>query len=57
MNNIAIIFAYIFIILLAIGFWVGKSAIEASTYTRLTGKPVTVIDAMFIDLRVADGVK
>ena len=57
MNNIAIIFAYLFIILLAITAWVGMSAIEAATYTRLTGKPVTVIDAMFIDLRVADGVK
>ena len=51
------ILAYICIILLAITAWIGMSAIEASTYTRLTGKEVTVIDAMFIDLRVADGVK
>jgi len=51
------ILAYIAVIILCIGAWVGKSAIEANTYTRLTGKEVTVFDAMFIDLRVADGVK
>ena len=51
------ILAYIAVIILAITAWVGGAAIEASTYSRLTGKEVTVFDAMFIDLRVADGVK
>jgi hypothetical protein len=48
---------YISVIILCIAAWVGGSAIEASTYSRLTGKEVTVFDAMFIDLRVVDGVK
>jgi hypothetical protein len=51
------IIAYIAIIILCIITWAGASAIEASTYSRLTGKQVTVFDAMFIDLRVVDGVK
>jgi len=51
------ILAYIAVIVLCIAAWVGGVAIEASTYSRLTGKKVTVLDAMFIDLRVADGVK
>jgi hypothetical protein len=51
------ILAYIAVIVLAIAAWVGGAAIEASTYSRLTGKEVSVFDAMFIDLRVADGVK
>lgn len=37
--------------------WVAESAIEAKVYTKLTGKAVSVLDAMFVDLRVADGVK
>jgi hypothetical protein len=49
--------ASIAVIILIIIVWVGKSSIEASTYTRLTGKKVTVVDAMFIDLKVIDGVK
>jgi hypothetical protein len=51
------ILLYISVIILCIIAWAGASAIEASTYTRLTGKKVTVLDAMFIDLRVVDGVK
>jgi hypothetical protein len=41
----------------AIGIWMISSAIEAKAYTRLTGKSVSVIDAMFLDLRVSDNVK
>jgi hypothetical protein len=52
-----IIITFIAVITLGTITWVGKSAIEAHTYTRVTGKQVTILDAMFIDLRVVDGVK
>lgn len=32
--------------------WVGYSYLEARAYERVTGKPVSTFDAMFLDLRV-----
>ena len=38
--------------ILAISFWVGASAIEARTYNKATGSNITIIEAMFCELRV-----
>lgn len=32
--------------------WVGKSAMEARAYERITGQHVTTWDAMWVELRV-----
>lgn len=37
-------------------FW-GQASCEASAYRRLTGKHVTAWDALWLDLRVQEGVK
>lgn len=39
-------------VLLAIGGWMVASAMEASSYERVTGVPVSMWDAMWIELRV-----
>ena len=36
------------------GIWVACSALEASRFERLTGKDVTLVDAMFLQLRVQE---
>ena len=51
------ILLYVAVFIVIFGVWFGASAIEASTYSRLTGKKVTAFDAMFIDLRVVDEAK
>ena len=40
-----------------VGIWVIGSHFEAVAYERLTGKRVNLMDAMFLDLRVQEGVK
>jgi len=45
------------LMLVIIGVWVLYSHQEAETFTRLTGKPVTTREAMFLDLRVQEGIK
>ena len=37
--------------------WVAKSACEASAFTRMTGKPASTWDAMFLELRVQEPAK
>jgi hypothetical protein len=41
----------------ALAGWVGKSWMEARTFERLTGKKVSVVDAMFVELRVQETIK
>jgi len=36
------------------GIWVGKSYFEARAFTRMTGKPASTWDAMFLELRVQE---
>jgi len=38
-------------------FWVLGAYLEARTYRRLTGAEVTTWDAMWVDLRVQEGVR
>lgn len=38
-----------------VGWWVFSSWLEASTYTKLTGKDVSTWDAMWVELRVQGG--
>jgi hypothetical protein len=38
-------------------FWLGTSFMEARTFSRLTGREVSTIDAMFIQLRVQEPAK
>ena len=40
----------------SIGYWL-SCVMEAETYTRLTGKQVTWIDAMWLDLRIQEQIK
>ncbi len=40
----------------AIGCWVFSSWCEAAAFNRITGKDVTTWDAMFVTLRVQEGV-
>lgn len=48
--------AYPSIVIVIIGFffiqWIFSSAMEAKTYTRLTGREVTTWEAMWVELRV-----
>lgn len=37
--------------------WVVFSYFEARAYTRLTGKEVSITDAMFLELRIIEGSK
>lgn len=37
--------------------WVVQSSMEASAFNRATGKSVTTWDAMWIELRVQEGVQ
>lgn len=39
---------------LFLGLWVGVSHMEAKAYKRVTGKEVTVWDAMWLQLRVQE---
>lgn len=39
------------------GLWVGMSWMEARAFERVTGKHVSVWDAMWIELRVQEGAK
>ncbi|AMV30887.1 hypothetical protein VN12_02145 [Pirellula sp. SH-Sr6A] len=48
--------AYPLAVLFVIGLWMGSSAMEAKAFNRVTGKNVTMWDAMFIQLRVQDEV-
>jgi hypothetical protein len=42
---------------LALAGWVAKSWMEARTFERLTGKKVSVVDAMFVELRVQETIR
>ncbi len=44
-------------LLLILSFHVLCSKMEAEAYTRLTGKPVSTWDAMFLDLRVQESIE
>ncbi len=48
-QHYAMIFA---ILMLFFAGWVAYSAFEARAYRRVTGETVSVLDAMFLDLRV-----
>ena len=37
--------------------WITKSYCEARAFTRMTGKPATTWDAMFLELRVQEPAK
>lgn len=39
-------------LLVGVGLWVGFSAMEARTFTRLTGMPITTWDALWVELRI-----
>lgn len=45
------------VVLAAVGIWVGDSYFEARAYNRVTGKSVSTLDAMFIELRVQESAK
>jgi len=40
-----------------VGLWVAESACEARAFTRMTGKPASTWDAMFLELRVQEPAK
>lgn len=42
---------------LLVGGWLGQSYFEARAYNRVTGKNVSMFDAMFIELRVQESAK
>jgi hypothetical protein len=42
------------IVVLGVSIWLVASFMEAKTYTKLTGKPVSTWDAMWIQLRVQE---
>ena len=44
----------LFLIMAFLVCWIVPAAFEAKTFTKLTGKPVTTWDAMWIDLRVIE---
>jgi len=48
---------YLGIIVLFVAIFVLQPKFEADAYTRLTGKKVSYWDAVFLDLRVQEGVK
>ena len=43
--------------ILCISTWVTQSYFEAKAYNNVTGKKVSTLDAMFIELRVQEGAK
>lgn len=45
------------ILTVAAAFWIGASYFEAAAYRRVTGKEVSTLDAMFLDLRVQEPVR
>lgn len=45
------------LIALLIGVWVFASWCEAAAFNRITGKSVSTWDAMFVTLRVQEGVE
>lgn len=51
------IFIYVGFFLLFISIWVGYSYFEARSYNKVTGKNVSTLDAMFLELRVQEGTK
>ena len=48
---------YALVILVPIGLVIGAAYLEAKAYTRLTGKQVTIVDALLLDLRITEDVK
>lgn len=46
--------SFLFVILVLVGGWVGKSYFEANSYNNVTGKHVSTWDAMFLELRIVD---
>lgn len=40
--------------ILGLGSWVVQSYFEAAAYRRVTGKEVTTLDAMFLELRIEE---
>lgn len=42
----------VLVILGIVGMWIGRSAMEARTFTKLTGMPVSTWDAMWVELRI-----
>jgi len=53
-ERLGIIALYVIALLLVIGGWIGYSAFEANAYRRVTGKQVSVVDAMFLQLRIQE---
>ena len=49
-------FAIVVIVIISICIWVGCSYLEARAYNNVTGQDVSTWDAMFLDLRVQEGV-
>ena len=47
----------IFVLAITIGGWILKSKMEAETFSKLTGKPVTTWEAMWVELRVQEPAK
>lgn len=45
------------LIVLLVGVWVFASWCEAAAFNRITGKSVSTWDAMFVTLRVQEGVE
>ncbi len=52
-----VIIAVIGILILSVSIWIIGSYFEAKTFTKLTGREVSVLDAMFVQLRVIGPVK
>lgn len=49
--------AFVLLFALVIGSWVIQSHFEAAAFNRATGKNVSTWDAMWIELRVQEGIK
>ena len=43
---------WLFLVLLAVGSWIGSSYMEAKQYNKVTGGSATTLDAMFLQYRI-----
>jgi hypothetical protein len=53
-KNSSFVMMIVAVVLVVLGLWVGASYLEANAYNNVTGKDVSVWDAMFLELRVQD---
>jgi hypothetical protein len=56
-SALEIVAGAIFVLVLAMTFWIIPSYFEARTYSRLTGASVSTWDALWVEFRVQEGVR